>query len=1051
LRAAAVVMEYKGLLTSNSVDQTANTTGNSTSASSGTMALTSQDNELLIAGIGLVNSGYSLSAITDSFTTIANTASTSGNASNNSEVYALEKIVSQENTFTTGAIISTSSQWSGTIASFKSALTSGSDLALSGTAASNYTLSGFTGSMTITTQPLTITAGSTSKCQGTTLNPLVTDFTSTGLENSETIGGVTLTCSGAASNANAGTYRIVPSGATGGTFIASNYSITYTSGNLLVNPTLTASVSIGASATTICSGTSVTFTATPTNGGTPTYYQWKVNGSTVGTNTATYTTSALASGNTVSVVMTSNASPCLTSSPATSNTITMTVNPSLPASVSIGASATTICSGTSVTFTATPTNGGTTPSYQWKVNGSTIGTNSATYITSALANGNVVSVVMTSNASSCLTSSPATSNTVAMSVNVSIGITSITPNVNHVSGSATTTISTSGVVGSNAVVSWYTSSGQVGFLGTGLTSPAVSYGTYYAVLTGTCGSSVELSTTIRRLNNWTGAVSTLWHVHGNWSEGIDPDGNTDVIIDTGKIVEINRTGLNYASANSIAINGTSILTLKSGNNLTVSNGYTTAAATSLVIESNANLFQLSSTANTSPITIKRETSALKRLDYILWSSPVVAQNMLSFSPLTSLSPTVRFYTYNTSANFYNSVVSPSTTNFEIGKGNLIRLPYNHPTAPVTWTGSFAGIPNNGTITVPLTSDSSDAAKRYNLIGNPYPSPISIQSFIDGNSANIEGPIYFWRKTNGSTNKSYWSISKVGYTSNGEGNNPNGVIQVGQGFLVQAKANATQVVFDNSMRMLNNNNQFFKTVNSSLATNVGRIWLKLTNVTGDYSQALIGYFNNATLGIDEGIDAKDINDGVIGINSVINNVDYTIQGRPAFNANDIVPLSYKITTAGTYTISIDQVDGLFAGGTQNVFLRDNVLGTCNNLSTSAYTFTSNPGSFESRFELLYQNNLLSNTAPPPFNANYIVIYHQKSDLVIDTGVATMSNIRIFNVKGSLLFDKKEINASETSIDIGSTNEVLLVEIITTEGEKVVKKVYSQLIIGSDDDE
>jgi hypothetical protein len=292
---------------------------------------------------------------------------------------------------------------------------------------------------------------------------------------------------------------------------------------------------------------------------------------------------------------------------------------------------------------------------------------------------------------------------------------------------------------------------------------------------------------------------------------------------------------------------------------------------------------------------------------------------------------------------------------------------------------------------------------------------------------------------------------VGHTSSGEGNNPNGIIQVGQGFLVQAKANATQVVFNNSMRILNNNNQFFKTANSNLSNNDSRVWLKLTNATGDYSQALIGYFDNATLGIDQGIDAKDINDGVIGINSVINNVDYTIQGRPAFNASDVVPLSYKITTAGTYTISIDQVDGVFAGGTQNVFLRDNVLGTCNNLSSSAYTFTSNPGSFESRFELLYQNSLLSNTATPAFNANYVVIYHQKSDLVINTGVATMSSIKIFNIKGSLLFNKKEINASETRIDIGSTNEVLLVEIVTTEGVKVVKKVYSQLIIGSDDDE
>jgi hypothetical protein len=922
---------------------------------------------------------------------------------------------------------------------------------IGGANASNYTLTQPTLSADITAKPITITALDHSKCEGVNHVLPIGAYTITGLVASESIASVTLSSDGNPSSAAVGTYPIVAQNASGGTFSPSNYSITYVNGTFTVNPNLPASVSIAASATTICSGTSVTFTATQTNGGTTPSYQWKLNGSNVGSNSATYTSTTLANNDLVTVVMTSNASPCLTSSPATSNTVTMTVNPNLPASVSIGASATTICSGTSVTFTATPTNGGTAPSYQWKLNGSNVGTDSATYTSATLTNNDLVTVDMTSNASPCLTGSPATSNTVTMTVNDPIGITAITPDADHISGSSTTTISTSGVVGSNAVVSWYTGSGQVGFLGTGLTSPAVSYGTYYAVVTGACGTSVELSTTIRRLNMWTGAVSNLWHVHGNWSEGIDPDANTDVIIETGKIVEINSTGLNNAYAYNITINGTSTLTVKSGNNLTLTDSFSTPAASSFVVESNANLIQLSAVTNTTPITVKRETSALKRLDYILWSSPVVGQNMLAFSPLTTLSPTIRFYFYNTSLNYYNSVPSPSTTSFTTGIGNLIRLPYNHPTAAVVWSGTFAGIPNNGTITVPVTSDPTDATKRYNLIGNPYPSPISIESFIDGNSNNIIAPLYFWRKTNGSTNKSYWAISKVGHTSSGEGTNPNGVIQVGQGFLVQAKANATQVVFNNSMRVLNNNNQFFKTTANNLTNNASRVWLKMTNATGDYSQALVGYFDNATLGIDEEIDAKDINDGVIGINSVINNVDYTIQGRPAFDASDVVPLSYKVTTAGSYTISIDQVDGLFTGGAQNIFLRDNVLGTCNNLTTSAYTFTSNPGSFQSRFELLYQNSLLSNNTTPAFNTNEVVIYHQKSDLIINTGVATMSSIKIFNIKGALLFDKKEINASETRVDIGSTNEVLLVEIVTTEGVKVVKKVYSELVIGSDDDE
>ena len=194
-------------------------------------------------------------------------------------------------------------------------------------------------------------------------------------------------------------------------------------GNAIVstNPNLPASVSISSNATanTICSGTTVVFTAMPINGGSSPSYQWKLNGNNVGINSSTYSNTTLANGDIVSVVMTSNASPCVTGSPATSNSITMIVNPNLPASLSIvsNATANTICTGTNVMFTATPINGGAAPNYQWKLNGNNVGSNSSTYSNSALSNNDVVTVVMTSNASSCLSGSPATSNSITMIVN----------------------------------------------------------------------------------------------------------------------------------------------------------------------------------------------------------------------------------------------------------------------------------------------------------------------------------------------------------------------------------------------------------------------------------------------------------------------------------------------------------------------------------------------------------------------------------------------------------------------------------------------------------
>jgi hypothetical protein len=79
-------------------------------------------------------------------------------------------------------------------------------------------------------------------------------------------------------------------------------------------------------------------------------------------------------------------------------------------SVSISVGGNPVCIGSPATFTAIPVNGGTAPTYQWKVNATNAGTNSPTFIYTP-ANNDAVTCVLTSS-SSCTGGSPATSNTV---------------------------------------------------------------------------------------------------------------------------------------------------------------------------------------------------------------------------------------------------------------------------------------------------------------------------------------------------------------------------------------------------------------------------------------------------------------------------------------------------------------------------------------------------------------------------------------------------------------------------------------------------------------
>ncbi len=96
----------------------------------------------------------------------------------------------------------------------------------------------------------------------------------------------------------------------------------------------TPSVTIAASpSAAICTGTPITFTPTPVNGGTAPTYQWFVNGSFVGSG-GFFSTSTLSNGNTVNCIMTPVGGTCISPSTPTSNTITVTVNP-FPTAVTV--------------------------------------------------------------------------------------------------------------------------------------------------------------------------------------------------------------------------------------------------------------------------------------------------------------------------------------------------------------------------------------------------------------------------------------------------------------------------------------------------------------------------------------------------------------------------------------------------------------------------------------------------------------------------------------------------------------------------------------------
>ncbi|NVO20472.1 MAG: T9SS type A sorting domain-containing protein [Bacteroidetes bacterium] len=252
---------------------------------------------------------------------------------------------------------------------------------------------------------------------------------------------------------------------------------------MTVNPILPVSVSIAASANPVCAGSTVVMTATPTNGGTPTY-QWYLNSLPVGTNSATYSFVPI-DGDQAYVVLNSGIAACISGNPATSNTVAMTVIPGGPAAVTIIASNNNVCNGTSVTFTATPANGGV-PSYQWYVNSLPVGTDQNTY-SYVPVNGDIVHVVMTSSLT-CTTGNPATSNTITMVVNTPDPVSvSISESANTVCAGTQVTFTATPTNGGTPAYQWYVNSLPVGTNQATYTYAPLTGDQVYVIMTSSLG------------------------------------------------------------------------------------------------------------------------------------------------------------------------------------------------------------------------------------------------------------------------------------------------------------------------------------------------------------------------------------------------------------------------------------------------------------------------------------------------------------------------------------------------------------------------------------
>lgn len=547
---------------------------------------------------------------------------------------------------------------------------------------------------------------------------------------------------------------------------------------------------------------------------------------------------------------------------------------------------------------------------------------------------------------------------------------------------------------------------------------------------GNNGSAVTFTGTFNSTSTWDGAS---WNITG-------ADFFTAIIDGT------YSTGANgnFKTCN-CTVNATETLTVNSGGTVTVEDNITNNG--DITVESGGSVVQVSASGVNSGAnyTVERETTVQSSFNvFTYWSTPITAATFAAVAPTTH-----EYYSFNNATQEW--VLGSATTPMNPGIGYALEGP-DTGTYPGAQTATFTGAPfNNGNIANTLSfSADGDADNDWNLVGNPYPSAIDADTFINDNGTNIGGTIYFWTHNTpedpavNNTEDDYAMYNAAGGTAAVTGGvTPDGNIASGQGFFVQA-LNAVTVsdFFTNEMRRDADNTSFFKTTKKQKETEKDRIWLNLESETS-FSQILVGFFNDATNAVDTKYDGiRFFGKPTLNFYSVINDKAYGIQGTSPLQQTEIIPLGFATNKIGEFTISIDRFEGKLNASA--IYIEDALLNTKHNLKTSNYVFnTTTTGTFNNRFKLMLETEeTVLNVDVNKLSSNEVLIENTRKGIKLVTlNNSTIKKVAIYDVLGKqLVIQENTSSAVEVVVSKIQSNSILIVKGILDNGDVFVKKIY-----------
>ncbi|MGV6832447.1 MAG: T9SS sorting signal type C domain-containing protein [bacterium] len=612
----------------------------------------------------------------------------------------------------------------------------------------------------------------------------------------------------------------------------------------------------------------------------------------------------------------------------------------------------------------------------------------------------------------------------------------------------------------------------------------------------------EVEIVVSSSKTWNGSISTNWYTDGNWTPSGVPTINDCVIIpntanqpsaDIGQVPPPVPPAPGPTLARNVTVLADAILTIDEDTHLVVDEWLNVDSDGIVHIKNSGSLVQVDdNSVNTGNIHMERspnsDQSAVGNLDYVFWSSPVASFDVDQISPGSNL-----VYEWestiagNGNGNHGDWILANGT--MSTAKGYIIRGLSGTPTViPGTSIGVqnntalFSGVPQNGIINRTIThgnynsgpytgnngaaNGTLDEDDNWNLIGNPYPSAISADLFLDYNANGnpndiIDGTVWLWPHDSQPENTipdPFYEDFVFNYGNdyieyNFMGSNPpefsSGHIAAGQSFFVLMEHSAitsADVVYNNNMRQLSasyDNGNFLEAIdnsNNERSVNSGekhRLWLNFSDANNSTITALVGYAENATDEIDKMYDSVQLEGSENSFYSIVNDKKLAIQGKSLpFDEQDQIPLGLTVNQAGSYTIGINTLDGLFLEDLEHIYLEDTELGIYHDLKLNPYTFAVPNGETNDRFILRFTLDTLGLDD----NLEEEISILGLKDSIKISATYPFESVAIYDVLGRQIISLEKLNKTEFYINNSSlSNGVYLVKVQLNDNRSVTKKL------------